>query len=1161
MIIATPGALHCIRDFCPVYPCHQSSLTSAHRQEPIYATLENPKVLIASTMPPIIRPLLQSLHSLILLIIMSLMRRFSKRIDYFNDSRAPLDTDGAIPVTRSLEKTLDAVIDQLHRPAISTSDLPAIWDAIRNMNSVGLDDRKLLLEKLIQIMSRSKDYAVSKKMQQMVINLLYKDLPHPPTGYLCSIPVNPSQSHVPQTRVKYAFRSADGSNNNPLFPTLGQAGSPYARSVSSTRIIPKSALPDPGLVFDTLLKRDKFEKHPAGISALFFAFADLVIHSIFNTNHTDWTINDASSYLDLSILYGSSDQEVDSIRKKDGSGALYEDVFADKRLLMMPPASCALLVLLSRNHNFIAQRIRDINENGNYNQNPQGDAIMLQDDEIFHRARLVNCGYFMQIILGDYVGAILGLVRDETDWRLNPLMTMRELDHDFAPTGEGNVCSVEFNLLYRWHATLSEPDTEWITGFFDNVFEGADPSTVTTQDFKRAAHKKLIVEEPVTKWEFGRIKREVSGRFKDEDLARLLQSATKAYAGAFKARGIPEALRVIEIMGIQQSRSWGTCSLNEFRKFLGLKPYASFKEWNPDPEIYDAAQALYRDIDNLELHVGLQAEEAKKPGPGAGLCPGYTISRAILADAVSLSRGDRFLTADFNPFNFTSWGYQYCQYDPQDGSYGGLLTKLLFQMLPDFYPRGSAYAHFPFLVPEYMEDHMRHMSPDLVDKYTWTEPRRLSPTVAVDRFVDVKKVLEDESAYLSAYGGRLFKTVEPQVVKKKDTVRGEDRRVAAIESAKRKLIAGAADVSKAIFNKPDPEFASYFVNKTKTLIENKSFDKVGSKTKCVDIVKDVINLLPIHWASDILGLPLKTYSNPQGVWYEEPTYQKWADVARYVYLNYDPVDDWKLQGCSQEASKEILEMLQPHLDHVASTFRFSISDAHNHMGIGGKNSHMFLKKLWHKLGKNYTRTEFTAQVFAAVIPTVALYSQAVAHIVDFYLDQDKQVAREEILRLAALMEKEKDACSKIMGYAYEALRLNPPIAGVYRTAAQDAILGSAVEVKAGNNVFASISNANQDSSVFGPEPAHADYLRAASNPGLASFIGETGLLTSEFFQSTVPGVLAAIFKLKDLQRGPGLSGSFTRFKEDFYGTQATRYINSSGHITPLADSLVIQFAQ
>jgi linoleate 10R-lipoxygenase len=47
------------------------------------------------------------------------------------------------------------------------------------------------------------------------------------------------------------------------------------------------------------------------------------------------------------------------------------------------------------------------------------------------------------------------------------------------------------------------------------------------------------------------------------------------------------------------------------------------------------------------FQVGLQAEETKHPMPGAGLCPGYTISRAILSDAVCLTRGDRFMTTEF----------------------------------------------------------------------------------------------------------------------------------------------------------------------------------------------------------------------------------------------------------------------------------------------------------------------------------------------------------------------------------------------------------------------------------------------------------------------------------------------------------------------------------
>lgn len=80
----------------------------------------------------------------------------------------------------------------------------------------------------------------------------------------------------------------------------------------------------------------------------------------------------------------------------------------------------------------------------------------------------------MQIILGDYVGAILGLVRDGYSWRLKILEPYRETDHSVAPRGEGNVVSIEFNLMYRWHATLSEPDTEWITNKLKGMFPGKD---------------------------------------------------------------------------------------------------------------------------------------------------------------------------------------------------------------------------------------------------------------------------------------------------------------------------------------------------------------------------------------------------------------------------------------------------------------------------------------------------------------------------------------------------------------------------------------------------------------------------------------------------------------------------------------------------------------
>jgi hypothetical protein len=121
-------------------------------------------------------------------------------------------------------------------------------------------------------------------------------------------------------------------------------------------------------VYVKIYQAYQFVKHPAGLSSLMFAFAALVIHtsveyfhyyaithlcrcSVFRTSHTDWNINETSSYVDLSPLYGHNQQAQNRVRVRDGRGLLLPDVFAEERLLFLPPAVCALLVLFSRNHN------------------------------------------------------------------------------------------------------------------------------------------------------------------------------------------------------------------------------------------------------------------------------------------------------------------------------------------------------------------------------------------------------------------------------------------------------------------------------------------------------------------------------------------------------------------------------------------------------------------------------------------------------------------------------------------------------------------------------------------------------------------------------------------------------------------------------------------
>ena len=75
--------------------------------------------------------------------------------------------------------------------------------------------------------------------------------------------------------------------------------------------------------------------------------------------------------------------------------------------------------------------------------------------------------------------------------------------------------------------------------------------------------------------------------------------------------------------------------------------------------------------------------------------------------------------------------------------------------------------------------------------------------------------------------------------------------------------------------------------------------------------------------------------------------------------------------------------------------------------------HNVIKPLWEELSNNNSRTELAAQIFAAIVPSAALYSQAVSTVVHYYLREDKKAELEEIIKLG-----ESPA---VMAYVYEAL--------------------------------------------------------------------------------------------------------------------------------------------
>lgn len=104
-------------------------------------------------------------------------------------------------------------------------------------------------------------------------------------------------------------------------------------------------------------------------------------------------------------------------------------------------------------------------------------------------------------------------------------------------------------------------------------------------------------------------------------------------------------MKAVEILGMEQARSWKVATLNELRLFCHLKPHESYLEIISDPDVAATLEALYDTVDKVELYPGIVAEEAALPGTiGQGLCPGSTISKAVLLNIVALVRGDRYYT-------------------------------------------------------------------------------------------------------------------------------------------------------------------------------------------------------------------------------------------------------------------------------------------------------------------------------------------------------------------------------------------------------------------------------------------------------------------------------------------------------------------------------------
>lgn len=983
------------------------------------------------------------------------------------------------------------------------------------------DDKTYLMEGLIRTAAALPDGSKMRdKLTNQFVTQLWNDLEHPPQSYLGA---------------KYQYRSADGSNNSLIHPKLGAAGTPYARTVKPS-MMQTPARPDAGVVFDSIMTRKHAELHPNRISSMLFYIASIIIHDCFRTEHTADGLDSnslTSSYLDLAPLYGSNQTEQDKMRTfKDGK--IHPDCFSENRLLFFPPGVGAILIMFNRFHNHVVENLAKINELGRFTKpkvveepaqptgDPENDIDKAHaawkapwdkyDNDLFQTGRLITCGLYVNIILIDYVRTILDLNRTDSNWQLNPRAEVKDL-----PLGVGNQVSAEFNLVYRWHSTVSDRDEKWTREIMDEVFgDNHDPKTINKEKFTEKLHdyyKKDYKANPAER-KFANLTRDASGKFADDDLVDILTKSIEDCANSFGPNRVPEIFRAIEVMGIEQARKWNLGSLNEFRKYFHLEPHRTFEDITSDKYVQQQLKHLYDHPDKVEIYPGIVVEDAKNAmAPGSGLCPSYTTSRAVLSDAVALVRGDRFYTHDYNPRTLTNWGYELANFDTGVDN-GCVFYKLFLTAFPTSFEYNSIYAHYPLTIPSAMKEALVDLGK--VKLYNFDKPTKASHPQLIKEYKIATEIMKNQDNFKVTWG------------KAMEYIMGQNSRDFMLAGDGPKNANSRAMVSKALYVADwDKEVRSYYTAKTRELLAEKSA-KIADFNQ-IDIIRDVGNLAHVHFCAELFMLPLKTEERPHGIFTEAELYLMMSGVFALIFFDANPAGSFPLHIKAHKATEILGNVVAKNVEAIAHSGILSrITQAiwPNESALKSYGIH-FIERLL-KSGIEPEKLVW-GHILGTAGGMVSNQGQLFGQTIEYYLLGAGKKHWADIQKLA---HDDSDAAfQKLQRYFLEGSRLAGETA-VIREAAKDTTVsesGNTINIKKGDKVFVNLRAASHDPAVF-PNPDEVDLNRPMDSYIHLGY-GPHQCLGLPMAKVTLTCILKEVAKLKNLRPAAGDQGKLHKVEK------------------------------
>jgi prostaglandin-endoperoxide synthase 2 len=234
------------------------------------------------------------------------------------------------------------------------------------------------------------------------------------------------------------------------------------------------------------------------------------------------------------------------------------------------------------------------------------------DDRLYHTARNIVMVEFLKIVLEDYINHI-------TPYNFHFFTDPLSFTHE--KWYRQNWMTVEFTLVYRWHSML--PDTL--------IYDGQK------------------IPMPDSMWNNDMIIKKGLGALFEESC-----SQPAAQLGLFNT---PDFLIPTELASVRLGRAAKIRSYNDYREMCKYPRVTDFNQISSNENVQKELKRLYGHVDNIELYVGLYAEDLRK---NSALPP--LVGRLIGIDAFSQALTNPLLAENiFNPETFSPVGWEEIQ--------------------------------------------------------------------------------------------------------------------------------------------------------------------------------------------------------------------------------------------------------------------------------------------------------------------------------------------------------------------------------------------------------------------------------------------------------------------------------------------------------------------